>query len=91
MVLGSRFKVIGGSCATGFKPFVEACIEEGATTEAAKYIAKTTDPEERAKVGGPRAGREEKISSSTHTTLSVSTRVFHIGGSRGRHCHRIVS
>ena len=55
-----RFKVIGGSGATGFKPFVEACIEEGATTEAAKYIAKTTDPEERAKVGGPWDWREEQ-------------------------------
>lgn len=34
----------------GFKPFVEACIEEGDTAEALKYIVKLTDPQERAEV-----------------------------------------
>ncbi len=35
----------------GFKPFVEACIEEGATEEALKYVIKLSDPHERAEVG----------------------------------------
>eukprot|EP00850_Spirogloea_muscicola_P020034 SM000206S06243 [mRNA] locus=s206:68260:73829:+ [translate_table: standard] len=32
----------------GFRPFVEACIEEGAPAEAVKYIPKLADPHERA-------------------------------------------
>ncbi|KAG0558247.1 hypothetical protein KC19_10G014100 [Ceratodon purpureus] len=32
----------------GYKPFVEACIEEEENAEALKYIAKLTDPQERA-------------------------------------------
>jgi hypothetical protein len=34
----------------GYKPFVEACIEEEENAEALKYIAKLTDPQERAEV-----------------------------------------
>lgn len=60
---------------------MEACIEEGATTEAAKYIAKTMDPEERAKVGGPLEGGTNK-KFKTHDLVCfetcVSRRVFHI-------------
>uniref|UniRef100_A0A0D6R9L4 Protein VACUOLELESS1 n=1 Tax=Araucaria cunninghamii TaxID=56994 RepID=A0A0D6R9L4_ARACU len=33
---------------TGYKPFVEACIEAGNKDEALKYILKLTDPQERA-------------------------------------------
>ncbi|EFJ24200.1 hypothetical protein SELMODRAFT_101752 [Selaginella moellendorffii] len=32
----------------GFKPFVEACLQEGQTSEALKYIQKLSDPEEKA-------------------------------------------
>jgi len=34
----------------GYKPFVEACIEEEENAEALKYIVKLTDPQERAEV-----------------------------------------
>lgn len=34
----------------GYKPFVEACIEEEENQEALKYIVKLTNPEERAEV-----------------------------------------
>lgn len=35
---------------TGYKPFVEACIDAGQKTEALKYIPKLTDPRERSEV-----------------------------------------
>ena len=37
-------------CHAGYKPFVEACIEEEENAEALKYIVKLTDPQERAEV-----------------------------------------
>jgi len=48
-----------GSCSTtythwwhcsGYKPFVEACIDAGEKGEALKYIPKLADPRERAEV-----------------------------------------
>jgi len=35
---------------TGYKPFVEACIDAGQKNEAVKYIPKLTDPRERSEV-----------------------------------------
>lgn len=35
---------------TGYKPFVEACIDAGQKNEALKYIPKLTDPRERSEV-----------------------------------------
>lgn len=35
---------------TGYKPFVEACIDAGQKTEALKYIPKLADPRERSEV-----------------------------------------
>lgn len=35
---------------TGYKPFVEACIEADEKAEALKYIPKLADPRERAEV-----------------------------------------
>ena len=34
----------------GYRPFVEACAEAGAVEEAAKYVAKISDPHEREEV-----------------------------------------
>jgi hypothetical protein len=35
---------------TGYKPFVEACIDAGQKNEALKYITKLTDPAEKSAV-----------------------------------------
>lgn len=35
---------------TGYRPFVEACIDAGEKDEALKYIPKLSDPKEKAEV-----------------------------------------
>lgn len=51
------FAIMGSSYlslrCTGYKPFVEACIEEDEKDEALKYIVKLSDPQERAEVSHP--------------------------------------
>jgi hypothetical protein len=56
----------------GFKPFVEACIEEGATEEALKYVIKLSDPHERAEVGILHTGTGHH---DVHTLLTIESPV----------------
>lgn len=51
---------------------MEACIEEGATEEALKYVIKLSDPHERAEVGIRHTGTGHH---DVHTLLTIESPV----------------